>query len=488
MARKKKPLDHVSARTDPVWYPRKTERGAGSALNILIALLDVACILSAAGYAIAAYMHWSPLHTRSCIAAAWIMAMLAPFILYDQRYGAWASHGEVGHSLRSLTARFAALIAAAVTLSAATHTTDLFPLGWVALWVACALALTVLMRLAVVAAARQAPAVKRTIAVVGAGALADRLADILHREHADTVHLLGVFDDRHSRVERCEISPTGGLDRLVELHNSQRIDWILIALPPSAEQRVLAITDRLNGLAVPIGLCPEHIGSKLPCGVVDYAAGSVPVALLADRPIKEWNSVAKGAEDLLLGAMLTVLLLPLLAVIAIAIRLDSPGPVIFTQRRHTLHNREFLIFKFRTMQWNAPSETGALQQTRRNDARVTRLGRFLRAWSLDELPQLFNVLLGQMSLVGPRPHAIDMRTENQLGVEVADRYEHRHRVKPGMTGWSQVNGARGATHTKAQLQRRVALDLDYIDNWSLLFDLKILALTAREVVKRTNAF
>jgi polysaccharide biosynthesis protein PslA len=210
--------------------------------------------------------------------------------------------------------------------------------------------------------------------------------------------------------------------------------------------------------------------------------------LLADRPIKEWNSVAKGAEDLLLGSLLTLLLLPLLAVIAIAIRIDSPGPVFFTQRRHTLNNREFLIFKFRTMQWNGASGSGGLQQTCRNDARVTRLGRFLRAWSLDELPQLFNVLLGQMSLVGPRPHAVDMRTENQLGVEVSDRYEHRHRVKPGMTGWSQVNGARGATETKAQLQRRVALDLDYIDNWSLLFDMKILVLTVREVVRKTNAF
>jgi Undecaprenyl-phosphate glucose phosphotransferase len=481
------PFDHTLG-TDPVWQPRRAAQRVVSTLNVLIALFDVASILSAAGYSIALYTHWWPLHTGHSIAAAWLMAMLAPFVLHDRRFGIWATHGNVGLAFRALTVRFAALIALALALCTTTGSFDLFPSGWVVSWVACALLLTSLTRVAVVAAARQVSTVKRTIAVVGAGELADRLTGVLRREHADSVHLLGVFDDRQTRVSRCEMAPTGGLDRLIELHSSHRIDWIVLALPPTAEHRVLAITERLNRLAVPIGLCPEHVGSKLPCTGVDYAAGSVPVALLADRPIKEWNSVAKGAEDLLLGSLLTLLLLPLLAVIAIAIRIDSPGPIFFTQRRHTLNNREFLIFKFRTMQWNGASGSGGLQQTCRNDARVTRLGRFLRAWSLDELPQLFNVLLGQMSLVGPRPHAVDMRTENQLGVEVSDRYEHRHRVKPGMTGWSQVNGARGATETKAQLQRRVALDLDYIDNWSLLFDMKILVLTVREVVRKTNAF
>ena len=158
--------------------------------------------------------------------------------------------------------------------------------------------------------------------------------------------------------------------------------------------------------------------------------------------------------------------------------------MIFKQRRHAVNNREFQIYKFRTMRWTAPDPNAALQQTAKHDPRVTRIGRFLRASSVDELPQLFNVLLGQMSLVGPRPHAVDMRTEDQLGTEVSERYEHRHRVKPGITGWSQVNGARGATDTKAQLQRRVELDLHYIDNWSLLLDIKILVLTAREVFRQ----
>jgi lipopolysaccharide/colanic/teichoic acid biosynthesis glycosyltransferase len=163
--------------------------------------------------------------------------------------------------------------------------------------------------------------------------------------------------------------------------------------------------------------------------------------------------------------------------------------VLFRQRRHALDNREFDIYKFRTMRVaSAQDWPGRLVQTVRGDARVTRLGRWLRATSLDELPQLFNVLEGSMSLVGPRPHAVDMRTDARLGHEITARYSHRHRVKPGITGWAQVNGARGATETPAQLRRRVALDLHYIAHWSLWLDLRILLMTAGAVLRRTNAF
>ena len=140
------------------------------------------------------------------------------------------------------------------------------------------------------------------------------------------------------------------------------------------------------------------------------------------------------------------------------------------------------------MRSSVPGTHEGLRQTARHDDRITRVGRILRAMSLDELPQLFNVLRGEMSLVGPRPHAVNMRTEDRLGAEITDQYAHRHRVKPGITGWAQINGARGATDTTAQLTRRVELDLYYIEHWSLLLDLKILALTLPSVLKRTNAF
>jgi exopolysaccharide biosynthesis polyprenyl glycosylphosphotransferase len=214
----------------------------------------------------------------------------------------------------------------------------------------------------------------------------------------------------------------------------------------------------------------------------------LPVTVLTDRPIQRWSAVFKSGSDFVLASLILLLLLPLLGAIALAIRLDSPGPILFTQRRHGLNNSEFDIYKFRTMRAAPAAAAAALQQTVRGDSRITRVGRFLRKWSLDELPQVFNVLQGTMALVGPRPHAVNMRTEQRLGHEITDTYPHRHRVKPGITGWSQINGARGATHTVAQLQRRVELDLFYVDHWSPLLDLKILTLTFREVLRATNAY
>ncbi len=221
---------------------------------------------------------------------------------------------------------------------------------------------------------------------------------------------------------------------------------------------------------------------------IAYVGDRLPVTLLADRPIKRWNAVLKSSSDFMLSSVIVVLVMPAVGCIALAIKLDSPGPILFKQRRHGFNNRVFDIYKFRTMRC-APEEPGAtLQQTVRGDSRTTRVGRFLRKWSLDELPQVFNVLEGSMSLVGPRPHAVNMRTEQRLGHEITDAYLHRHRVKPGITGWSQVNGSRGATDTVEQLRRRVELDLYYVENWSLLLDLKILTLTSREVLRATNAY
>ena len=217
-------------------------------------------------------------------------------------------------------------------------------------------------------------------------------------------------------------------------------------------------------------------------------AGAVPVAVLAERPIRRWHAAVKTAMDLTLGGLATLALLPALGAIALAIKLDDPGPVLFRQRRHGYNNREFDIYKFRTMRVGANASVDVLKQTERGDPRVTRIGRFLRKWSLDELPQLFNVLRGEMSLVGPRPHAVVMRTQDRLGEEIVASYPHRHRVKPGITGWAQVHGARGATDTPEQLQRRIELDLYYIEHGSPWLDLKVLCMTCREVLRATNAF
>jgi len=476
---------------------RTTARSRRTALaSDLLPLCDLVCLLIVAWFTRALGTQWAQLGLTSDFGrpfqqAAVVATVLAPFMLYDKCFGSMASRGQTAALIRSHALRFALFTGAILALAAMSHTLASIPRSWLAIGLVTSALVTSLTRIAMARHVRwlgQRGELAETIAIVGAGPVADRLVRTLAQTRTNAIQLLGVFDDKIIGAVPSATQSSGSLAKLIELGKSRHIDWILLTLPPTAEDRVLAIVQRLKSMSIPIGLCPPHVGLAIPFRNVDFVGDSVPVNMLADKPIHRWRAVTKSGEDIVIGSIATLLLLPVLAIVALAIKLNSPGPVIFTQRRHAVDNREFDIYKFRTMRWNPAAANQALQQTSRQDTRITSVGRFLRASSLDELPQLFNVLKGEMSLVGPRPHAVDMRTENRLGPEITDTYPHRHRVKPGMTGWSQVNGARGATDTTAQLRRRVELDLHYIDNWSLLLDLKILALTSREVLKRTNAY
>lgn len=474
------------SRHGPMRAPRLT--------SDLLPLLDLLCLLIASGIAAAAYLQWLPqipsaggnidLERMALLAAA-----VAPFILYEPRFGAAASRGAVGLLVRSHLARFSLFTAAAGALGQLSYIDVDIPRAVLVLWLVASLLLTSLTRILMatyVNYLRRRGALTEVVAVVGAGLAADRLVRAMRQERADRVAVIGVFDDREPEAGAAPL--TGSIDDLLELGKRTRIDWIVLTVLPTPGHDVAPLVTRLKPLSIPIGLCPRHIALAEPSRRIDCVADSLAISILVDRPIDRRGALQKACADLVLGSIITLLLAPLLVAIALAIKLTSPGPVFFKQRRHALDNAEFEILKFRTMRWVAPQSDRALVQTSRLDARITPLGRILRASSLDELPQLFNVLCGEMSLVGPRPHAINMRTDSSLGVEITRAYPHRHRVKPGMTGWSQVNGARGATETRAQLLRRIELDLQYIDNWSLLLDLKILMLTTREVLKRTNAF
>jgi Undecaprenyl-phosphate glucose phosphotransferase len=422
---------------------------------------------------------------------ALIGAVLAPFVLYDRDFAAQVRRRNTAALIGVFGFRFVLIAAIAIAVAASTQVFDNLPPTWVALWLGVSLALTVLVRTVVatnVRALDRKGAFTESVAIVGGGPVADRLNRHLRDTKADRVELLGIFGDLPGGVAGSTTWPVGRIDELVELSKRRAIDWILVALPAVDEVRLDAIVQRLEVLSIPIALCPRNVGFRVPGEKVEYIGDGMPVMLLADRPIKRWNAVLKSAEDALLSRILVLLLLPLLGLIALAIKIDSPGPIVFKQRRHAFNNSVFDIYKFRTMRFDGDISGECLQQTARLDQRVTNVGRFLRSTSLDELPQLFNVLNGEMSLVGPRPHAVNMRTEDRLGSEITEKYAHRHRVKPGMTGWSQVNGARGATTTTAQLRRRIALDLMYIDNWSLWLDLKIIVLTCRQVLKRTDAY
>jgi exopolysaccharide biosynthesis polyprenyl glycosylphosphotransferase len=270
----------------------------------------------------------------------------------------------------------------------------------------------------------------------------------------------------------------GGLEDLLKLGRDHGLNKIVVASLKSEGEVVSRTTDQLVPLAADI--YAYAIDEE------DDAADQV-LKLVVRRPISAGGLVLKSLEDFCLGAALTLFFAPLMGFIALAILIDSPGPIFFKQKRHGYRHREIEVFKFRTMRVEKLDYTCA-EQTRRGDPRITRVGQFLRKSSLDELPQLLNVVRGEMSLVGPRPHAVNMRTAQKLSHEIVPAYAHRHCVKPGITGWAQVNGHRGALEAEEQLVSRVNYDMDYIRRWSVWFDIAILFKTIFHVVDTKNAF
>ncbi|HVO02087.1 MAG TPA: exopolysaccharide biosynthesis polyprenyl glycosylphosphotransferase [Candidatus Cybelea sp.] len=327
------------------------------------------------------------------------------------------------------------------------------------------------------------------IAIVGSGEPARRLTEWLEANAADVVEVVGIFDDRRGRgPDRVGLSHRicGTTADLIEYYRSAPLDRIIIALPHHAEERLLAILQRLKQLPVEISLAPDLVGFRVPEAAGEEMAG-LQMTSLAQRPLRASQRFLKELIDRAAAAILLLLLAPLMLTVALAVRLSSPGPVFFRQERHGLGNRIIHVLKFRSMRAD-PANSGPMKQTERNDPRVTPLGAILRRTSLDELPQLINVLKGDMSLVGPRPLPTEMRVQDRLNYEVVAEYAFRHRVKPGITGLAQIKGHRGAVSTPEALQSRVAFDLYYIDNWSLWLDLKILLLTGAVCAFGKNAF
>jgi Undecaprenyl-phosphate glucose phosphotransferase len=328
----------------------------------------------------------------------------------------------------------------------------------------------------------------RNIAIVGAGTEGQRLIARLREGQDKSVVIRGVFDDRKSRLPGSVsgFSVRGNTDDLLNFACQTPIDEVIMALPLDAEERLRSLCDKMKTLAIDVRLSLEPLAEAFNIRGVSYV-GSVPVFEVVDRPLKNWRAVAKWMEDCLLGSLLLVFIAPWLAVIAMLIKLDSPGPVFFAQIRFGFNNQPIRVIKFRTMHVDRGDPSGA-QRTVQNDPRVTRVGRILRWLSFDELPQLINVMRGDMSLVGPRPHAVAMKAGDRLYCEAVERYLHRHRVKPGITGWAQVNGLRGEVDTLEKAHARVAHDLYYIEHWSPWLDLKILLKTARILASRENAY
>jgi Undecaprenyl-phosphate glucose phosphotransferase len=324
---------------------------------------------------------------------------------------------------------------------------------------------------------------RRRLAVYGAGRQADAFIDRILAERAPWQDVVGIYDDRQRQRAAGARPVVGGLDDLVTAARDGAVDSVVVALPWSADERVARLINRLRELPVHVFLGADLVAYALPAHQAEVLSG-VPVLKVVSAPLAGWRKVMKGLEDRLVAGVLVVCLAPLMALIALAIRLDSPGPVLFVQDRFGFNNRRIPVRKFRTMVHDRPPEEG-VPQARRDDPRVTRVGRFLRRTSLDELPQLFNVLDGSMSLVGPRPHAVE---HNEKYMALIAGYSARHNVKPGITGWAQVNGLRGETKTVDKMRARVACDIYYVEHWSLWFDLRILLRTLVIAWRQSTAY
>ncbi len=338
--------------------------------------------------------------------------------------------------------------------------------------------------------AREGRLDRRTI-VVGADENGEKLIQLLNTQEDSDLDILGVFDDRNDTraLDTCAGSPKlGKVDDIVEFARRTRIDLVLFALPISAETRILEMLKKLWVLPVDIRLSAHT--NKLRFRPRSYSyLGEVPTLDVFEAPITDWDLVMKWLFDHVGGALVLMLALPVMGLVALAIKLDSPGPVLFRQKRFGFNNERVDVFKFRSLYHHQADPTAAKVVTK-DDPRVTRVGRFIRKTSLDELPQLFNVVFkSNLSLVGPRPHAVQGKLQSRLFDEAVDGYFARHRVKPGITGWAQVNGWRGEVDTDEKIQKRVEFDLYYIENWSVLFDLFILLKTPLALIsKNENAY
>jgi Undecaprenyl-phosphate glucose phosphotransferase len=331
--------------------------------------------------------------------------------------------------------------------------------------------------------------VRQRTYILGAGSGGQSLAEHFAREDDPEMQVLGFFDDGASNTPPARMGGLpwqGGLGSLIKLINRGQVDVVLVTTPWSAADRIDDIMRRLAMLPVSVGLVPEQIPFRFPHRVVRSATG-LPILRVCEQRLSDSARALKKLEDMILAPLLVLLLSPVMVAIALAIKLDSPGPVLFSQRRYGIDNRIITVHKFRTMHTHL-SDDDCEQQTVRGDRRLTRIGKILRSLSLDELPQLFNVLTGEMSLVGPRPHALSTKAEGLLFEDAVATYMARHRVMPGITGWAQVNGWRGETDSLEKIAKRVEHDLYYIGNWSLAFDLLIIFRTMRVVFKSENAY
>ncbi|MBV6319958.1 undecaprenyl-phosphate glucose phosphotransferase [Duganella violaceipulchra] len=323
----------------------------------------------------------------------------------------------------------------------------------------------------------------RSVVIVGANDVSVKFANRIETYPNLFMSVRGYFDDRVEARRPANIRHAilGNMNDIAGYVREHKTKMIFISQPISAQPRIRKLIDELQDTTASVYFLPDIYVFDLMQARFD-SVGGMPVIAICETPFTGINSLVKRVSDILLAFVIQLMLLPVMLVIAVAVKASSPGPVIFRQRRYGLYGEQIIVYKFRSM--TVTDDGAKVVQATKGDARVTRVGAFLRRTSLDELPQFINVLQGRMSIVGPRPHAV---AHNEQYRKLIKGYMLRHKVKPGITGWAQVNGLRGETETLDKMEARVRFDLDYLRNWSLWLDLKIIMRTVLVVLKRENA-
>ena len=478
--------------------------------NVLVCLEALAILASGV---LAAYTVWS--NSVSAVGAEWLRpsdvvvailaCLFAPFVIPAMRsghgldaYGHSATHSKFPPmGLRSFgvaairtTLAVATLCGGSSILAAFVVTSTLTTPAGIAIWFAVALISVTIIRLSSVILVRwleRLGLTSETIVIIGTDEMALKVARALHNNDSSRAALIHVIPD--SEVTRNVSVPLQVMaQRLASEVLANFPDRVIIAMESSTSFATSALLEALRCQDVRVDLALQEISGLRP-STAERLDGGVFLLCLARRSLEGWALVTKVCLDKVLAMALLVFLAPLMVLAAVAIRIETPGPIIFRQTRHGWNNTKFEILKFRTMVWQGLTAADGSRQTTRNDRRVTRVGRLLRCLSIDEFPQLLNVLRGEMSLVGPRPLPVAMLTNGRRGEEIVPEYSQRHRAPPGITGLAQVRGWRGAVDTDEHLRQRVAADLSYINNWSILLDLRLLLETPLKVIfSRNNAF
>lgn len=409
-----------------------------------------------------------------------VLAVLLCLVLFPLfgMYRAWRG-SSLGEEVRTITLAWASTLVTLTLFAFVTKTGPEFSRGWFLIWLVVGWVSLVISRIVLRSALRELRRRgfnQRRVAIVGSQAKAEELATRLAETPWAGLVVAGRFEPTRGRTDN-------DFADLVAFVGSGSVDQVWIAVPLRDEATIHRVQHALRLSTVDVRYLPDVSGFHLLNNSVTDVAG-FPVISLSSSGMDEIDRLVKRAEDLILATLILILISPLMLLIALGVKLSSPGPALFRQRRLGMGGEEITVLKFRSMVVHSESP-GRVTQARKGDPRITSFGAFLRRTSLDELPQFLNVLSGKMSVVGPRPHAVEHSEQYKM---LVDRFMARHKIKPGITGWAQVNGFRGETDTLEKIQKRVQHDLHYIEHWSLWLDLRIIALTLFQGFSPHNAY